>query len=50
MIREIAVYRSKGEYGLMGGILRFANLVVLSSSITMALVAVAAAWNLNKGP
>ncbi len=48
MIREVAIYRSKAEYGLMGGMLRWANLVVLSSSITMALVAVVAAWNLNK--
>lgn len=47
MIREIAVYRSKAEYGLMGGILRWANIVVLSSGITLALVAVVATWNLR---
>lgn len=49
MIREIAIYRSKANYGLMGGILRWANIVVLSSSITFTLIAIAAAWNLKGG-
>jgi O-antigen/teichoic acid export membrane protein len=49
MIREIAIYRSKANYGLMGGILRWANMVVLSSSVTFTIIAIVAAWNMKGG-
>lgn len=44
IIREIAVYRAKENYGLMGGMLRWANIVVLSSSISITIVATLIAW------
>ncbi|MGL4758514.1 MAG: oligosaccharide flippase family protein, partial [Patescibacteria group bacterium] len=47
MIREIAVYRSKYEWKLMGGLLRWANLIVLASSIAFAIIAGIIVWNLK---
>lgn len=49
VVRELAIYRSKARWELMGGILRWANLLVLCSSITMALVATAIIWYLKNG-
>ncbi|MGL5796320.1 MAG: flippase [Waterburya sp.] len=47
IIREIAVYRSKYEWKLMGGLLRWANLMVLASSIAFAIIAGIIVWNLK---
>ncbi|MGL5943949.1 MAG: flippase [Waterburya sp.] len=47
IIREIAVYRSKYEWKLMGGLLRWANLIVLASSIAFAIIAGIIVWNLK---
>lgn len=48
MVREIAVYRSKGQYGLMKGMLRWSNLTVLMVSVAIALIAVVVSWNLKQ--
>jgi O-antigen/teichoic acid export membrane protein len=47
MIREMAIYKSKSEWKLMGGLLRWANLIVLASSIVFAIVAGVIVWNLK---
>ena len=44
IVREIAVYRSQKKYSLMGGILRWASILVIFSSITVTLIAIAVAW------
>ena len=48
MVREIAVYRNKGQYSLMKGMLRWSNLIVLFVSIAIALIAVIVSWNLKQ--
>ena len=47
IVREIAIYRNKAQYSLMGGFLRWANLLVLSTGVILTLIAIIAAWNLN---
>lgn len=47
LIREVAVYRAKSQWGLMGGVLRWANLTVLVASIIFAFGGLAVAWNLK---
>ncbi|MCC0177430.1 flippase [Waterburya agarophytonicola K14] len=47
IVREIAIYRNKAQYDLIGGFLRWANLMVLSAGITITLIAIIAAWNLK---
>ncbi len=47
IVREIAIYRSKSRWSLMGGILRWANLIVLGAGIILAVTAVIVAWNLK---
>ena len=47
IIREIAIYRNQSNWGLLGGILRWANAVVLIAGIIIASVAVVIAWNLQ---
>ncbi|MCC0176458.1 flippase [Waterburya agarophytonicola K14] len=47
IVREVAVYRTKSAWGLLGGILRWSNFVVLGSSISIALIAIAIVANLN---
>jgi len=44
IIREIAVYRSQSRWRLIKGILGWANLVVFSFSIFLALIAMAVVW------
>ena len=44
IVREIAVYRAQSKWGLMKGILSWANLVVLGFSIFLAIIAMAIAW------
>lgn len=47
MIREIAIYRNKAKYGLMGGILRWSNIIVTSCSVCLVILAIIAAWQLQ---
>ncbi len=44
IVREIAVYQSQSAWGLMRGILSWANRAVLLSSVILALVSVLVAW------
>ncbi|WP_019503958.1 flippase [Pleurocapsa sp. PCC 7319] len=47
MVREIAIYRAKSRWDLISGLLRWSNLVVLASSITLTLVAIAVIWEMK---
>ena len=47
MVREIAVYQNKAQYGLMKGLLRWANLAVLIVSIAVGSIATVVAWGLK---
>jgi O-antigen/teichoic acid export membrane protein len=47
IVREIAIYQSKSEWKLIGGLLRWANLIVLASSIAFAIIAGVIVWNLK---
>jgi O-antigen/teichoic acid export membrane protein len=44
IVREIAVYQSQADWGLMRGILRWANLSVFLASVSLSLVTLAVAW------
>ena len=48
LVREVAVYRAKSEWSLLRGILRWSNLIVLVSSIAIALISMAVIWHLNQ--
>ncbi|WP_319420611.1 flippase [Pleurocapsa sp. FMAR1] len=45
LIREVAIYTSQSSWGLLRGILRWSNQMVLISSVSIALIAIAIAWN-----
>ncbi len=47
IVREIAVYQSQSLWGLMRGIVSWANRAVLLSSVVLALVSVLVAWFLD---
>ena len=47
IVREIAIYRTKSRWELMAGLLRWSNLVVLSFSIGLTLVATAIVWGIK---
>lgn len=47
IVREIAIYQTKSRWGLIGGLLRWSNLVVLAASMSLSLIAVAVAWSLK---
>ena len=47
IVREIAIYRTKSRWELMAGLLRWSNLVVLSFSIGLTLVATAIVWGMK---
>lgn len=47
MVREVAVYKTKSEWGLLRGILRWSNLVVSIASLTIALIAIAVIWKID---
>lgn len=47
MVREVAVYKAKSEWGLLRGLLRWSNLIVLASSVLTSLIAIAFIWNLD---
>ena len=44
LVREVAVYKSNTNWGLLRGILRWANILSLSFAIVVALTAIAIAW------
>lgn len=44
IVREMAVYRAKGHWKLMGGLLRWSNFVVLGTSLAFTLVSVLLVW------
>lgn len=46
LIREVAIYRSQSSWGLLRGLLQWANAIVLVVSIGITLVALAIAFNL----
>lgn len=45
LIREVAIYKTQSSWGLLRGILRWSNQMVLISSVSIALIAIAIAWN-----
>ncbi|GAB4543394.1 MAG: flippase [Pleurocapsa sp.] len=45
LVREVAIYKSQSAWGLLRGILRWANQISLLISVTMALVAIALAYS-----
>lgn len=47
IVREIAIYRTKSQWELMAGLLRWSSLVVLSFSIGLTLVATAIVWGIK---
>ena len=47
MVKEVAIYRTKSEWGLLKGILRWSNLMVLLSSTVIAIGAIALIWSLD---
>jgi O-antigen/teichoic acid export membrane protein len=50
VIREVAVYQAQAEWGLLNGLLRWSNLVVLFLSVMAALLAAIAGWFLGITP
>ncbi|MGD1919937.1 MAG: oligosaccharide flippase family protein [Pleurocapsa sp.] len=47
IVREVAVYKTKAAWGLLRGLLRWSNFIVLTSSILIALIAIAFVWHLD---
>ncbi len=47
IVREVAVYKTTSEWGLLRGLLRWSNLVVLTSSVIISGTAIALIWNLD---
>lgn len=47
IVREIAIYRTKSRWELIAGLLRWSNLVVLSFSIGLTLIATAIVWGIK---
>lgn len=47
LIREVAIYRSKSQWGLLGGLLRWANSIVLIFSVLLALISSVIVWTIN---
>lgn len=50
LVRDTAIYRSQGKWGLLKGLLRFSNRFVLVLSVVLALLAAAAAELLFSSP
>src|SRR5690606_4902090 len=48
LIRNIAAYEAQSAWGLMGGLLRWANQFVLMISLGLVLLATGVAWGLAK--
>ena len=44
LVRNIAAYHTQSAWGLMGGLLRRANQIVLLSSLSLVLLAIGCAW------
>ncbi|MGB3757877.1 MAG: flippase [Rivularia sp. (in: cyanobacteria)] len=47
IVREIAIYQTQSAWGLIRGLLRWSNQIVLIVSIVLALIAGVIAWNLQ---
>ena len=47
LVREVAIYQTQSAWGLMHGLIRWANQVVLWVSIGLFLIAVGVAWGLG---
>ena len=47
LVREVAIYKAQSSWGLLRGILRWSNQIVLVSSLVIASVAIAIVWNLD---
>jgi O-antigen/teichoic acid export membrane protein len=47
IVREVAIYKIKSAWDLMGGLLRWANQIVLVVSVLLTLGAIGVAWGLN---
>ena len=47
VVREFAVYKTKSSWGLMRGLLHWANRMVLVASCGLIALAIVIAWNLN---
>jgi O-antigen/teichoic acid export membrane protein len=45
LVREVAIYNTQSAWGFLRGILRWSNQIVFTSSVLIALAAVAIAWN-----
>ena len=44
IVREIAIYRARSHWKLMGGLLRWSNSVVLGASLALTLIAAGVVW------
>ncbi len=47
LVREVAIYKAQSSWGLLRGILRWSNQIVLVSSFAIASIAIAIVWNLD---
>ena len=47
LVREVAVYKTQSDWGLMRGLLNWSNLLVLLISIILALLTALVAWKIN---
>lgn len=47
LVREVAIYKAQSSWGLLRGILRWSNQIVLVSSLSIASIAIAIVWNLD---
>ena len=47
LVREVAVYQAKSRWGLLSGMLRWSNRVVLVTSIILAAIAGTVAWGIK---
>ncbi len=46
-VREVAIYQTKSQWGLMRGLLRWSNQIALAASVTIAIAAVGVAWSVG---
>jgi O-antigen/teichoic acid export membrane protein len=47
LVREIAIYQTRSRWGLMGGMLRWSNRLVLVTATVLAFIAAGIAWGLK---
>lgn len=48
IVREVAIYQNRSQWGLMRGLLNWSNQFVLLVSIGLTIITASVAWNMNK--